>query len=76
MSECASGINAALQTLPPDERLAVQLFVVDGIPAASVAKIVGWPNSKTVYNRVSRAVARLRPELERLGIDPEDATRE
>ncbi|MEP6508311.1 MAG: sigma-70 family RNA polymerase sigma factor [Gemmatimonadales bacterium] len=75
-SECASQLSAALESLPPDERLAVQLFVVDGLAAASVAKIVGWPDAKAVYNRVSRAVRRLRPELERLGVDAADGAHE
>jgi RNA polymerase sigma factor (sigma-70 family) len=68
LSESAASVNAALQTLPPEERLAVQLFVVDGLSAASVARTVGWPNSKAVYNRVYRALNAMRRELERLGV--------
>lgn len=75
-SECASQLSAALESLPPDERLAVELFVVDGVAAASVAKIVRWPDAKAVYNRVPRALKRLRPELERLGVDADDGARE
>ena len=61
-----------MRTLPPDERLAVQLFVVDELPAARVAKIVGWPNPKAVYNRVYRALATLREELKLQGFTPDE----
>jgi RNA polymerase sigma factor (sigma-70 family) len=67
-AESARRLNAALATLPPDSRLAVQLFVTDGMPAAEVARAVGWPNAKAVYNRVRRALAVLRSTLERAGI--------
>jgi len=63
LEESSSRVGAAMSALEPDERLAVQLFVIDEVPAAQVAKIVGWPNAKTVYNRVSRALARMRKEL-------------
>jgi RNA polymerase sigma factor (sigma-70 family) len=69
LSESAVRLEAALGTLPPDERLAVQLFVVDELPAAAVARTVGWQNAKAVYNRVYRALGVLRRELERLGVD-------
>ena len=51
-----------------DERLAVQLFVVDEMPAAEVARTVGWRNAKAVYNRVYRALGTLGQGLERQGI--------
>jgi RNA polymerase sigma factor (sigma-70 family) len=59
----AAKVNAALDELPPDERLAIQLFIVEEVPAATVAGIVGWPNSKAVYNRVYRILERLRQKL-------------
>jgi DNA-directed RNA polymerase specialized sigma24 family protein len=52
---------------PPDVRLAVELFIVEGMTAAEVARLVGWPNAKAVYNRVSRALAHIRAGLEREG---------
>lgn len=70
MNESAAKVNAAMQRLEPDERLAVHLFVIDELPAADVAKIVGWPNAKAVYNRVSRALSGLRRELSQLGVEP------
>jgi RNA polymerase sigma factor (sigma-70 family) len=71
-AELARRIAESLQSLPADERLAVQLFVVDELPAGEVAKIVGWPNAKAVYNRVYRALARLRAELQRAGLGLSD----
>jgi hypothetical protein len=50
--------------------MAVQLFIIDEIDAATVARTVGWPNAKAVYNRVHRALDRLRSEVERLGLGP------
>jgi DNA-directed RNA polymerase specialized sigma24 family protein len=52
--------------------VAVQLFVIDELPAKDVARIVGAPNAKAVYNRVYRALAAAREELERAGIRRED----
>ncbi len=58
----------ALETLPPEDRLAVQLYVVDEMPADQVARALGYPSAKTVYNRVYRALAAIRASLEQAGI--------
>jgi len=71
-AESNAQLNAALETLSPDERLAVQLFVIDEVPAERVATVVGWPNAKAVYNRVYRALSSLREELERRGVNRVD----
>jgi RNA polymerase sigma factor (sigma-70 family) len=65
-------IAAALASQPDDVRLALELFVVDRLPAEAVARTVGWPNAKAVYNRVYRALAALRTRLEADGIGPGD----
>ena len=65
-------LGEVLDTLASDERAAVLLFVVDEMPAAGVARIVGWPNAKAVYNRVYRALAAMRTALQRRGIEPGD----
>jgi RNA polymerase sigma factor (sigma-70 family) len=65
-------ITEILATQPADVQLAVTLFVVEGMSAAEVARAVGWPNAKAVYNRVSRALAQLRAGLEREGLGPGD----
>jgi RNA polymerase sigma factor (sigma-70 family) len=67
-AESGSRISAALAILPPDEQLAVKLFVVNEMKADRVAAAVGWPNAKSVYNRVYRALAQVRKELERVGV--------
>lgn len=72
VAEAAHRLADALAALPPDLRLAVQLFVVDEVPAARVATIVGWPNAKAVYNRVYRALEGMREVLEREGIGRDD----
>jgi len=61
----------ALQSLSPDDQLAVQLYVVDEMPADQVARALGYPNVKTVYNHVYRALAAIRASLERVGIKKE-----
>jgi DNA-directed RNA polymerase specialized sigma24 family protein len=57
-----------LSAQPADVRLAVQLFVVDELKAADVATMVGWPNAKAVYNRVTRALTAMRGALEAEGV--------
>jgi len=71
-AESARRIAAALGQLPADVRLAVQLFVIEQLPAADVARVVGWPDAKSVYNRVYRALAAIRAGLEASGIERED----
>jgi RNA polymerase sigma factor (sigma-70 family) len=71
-AESARRLASHLTALPPDVRLAVQLFVVERMSAAEVAVAVGWPGAKTVYNRVYRALATLRAALEGEGIGPGD----
>ena len=67
-SEARARLEAVLESLPDDTRLALQLFVVDEMPAARVARTVGWAGAKDVYNRVYRALDKLRQALERQGI--------
>jgi RNA polymerase sigma factor (sigma-70 family) len=69
-AELAGRLRDALDALAADERLAVQLYIVDGVSAAEVARVVGWPDAKSVYNRVHRALHRLRERLQRQGIPP------
>jgi RNA polymerase sigma factor (sigma-70 family) len=71
-AELVRRLAEALASQPADVRLAVELFVVERMSAADVARMVGWPNSKAVYNRVYRALASLRARLESEGIGPGD----
>ena len=61
-------LEAALRFLSSEDRVAVQLYIVEEMPAADVARVVGLPNAKAVYNRVYRALAVLRGRLE--GVTP------
>ena len=67
-AEQGAALAEALGTLAPEDRLSVQLFVIEELPAEQVARVVGLPNAKAVYNRVYRALAQLRALLERAGI--------
>lgn len=58
----------ALDDLSPNDRLAVQLYVVDEMPADQIAKILGYATTKTVYNRVYRALGAIRSQLAQAGI--------
>ena len=61
-------LTKALDALPPEDRVAVQLYIVEQMPADQVARALGLPNAKAVYNRVYRALAAVRSSLERVGI--------
>jgi len=65
-------LQEALASLPPQDRLAVELYLLQELPAEQVARSLGFPNAKAVYNRVYRAVADLRAWLIRAGIRPGD----
>jgi RNA polymerase sigma factor (sigma-70 family) len=67
-SELAARVADALATQPADVRLAVELLVIERVSAADVARVVGWPNAKAVYNRVYRALKALRVAFTRAGI--------
>ncbi len=70
--ESHAELARALGTLSAEDRTAVQLYVIDELPAEAVAKVLGLPNAKAVYNRVYRALAALREGLERSGTPRED----
>lgn len=65
-------LEQALAALSTEDRLAVQLYVLDELPADAVAKVLGLANAKAVYNRVYRVLAALRTSLEQAGIHRED----
>ena len=66
-SERCEELEAALSSLSAEERVAVELYVVEEMSAEAVAKIVGWPNAKAVYNHVYRALGIMRSRLEQAG---------
>jgi RNA polymerase sigma-70 factor, ECF subfamily len=55
-------VEAALATLPDDQRVAVVLVDMEGYPVAEVAQLLGCPVG-TVKSRCARARARLLPLL-------------
>jgi RNA polymerase sigma factor (sigma-70 family) len=71
-TELRRHLAEALESLPAEERLALQLFIIDDLPAARVARLIGWPNAKAVYNRVYRALGALRKQLDQQRIGPSD----
>lgn len=67
-SETREVLEQALGSLDPEDRVAIELYVLEELPAEKVARILGLPNAKVVYNRVYRACAALRERLEQGGI--------
>lgn len=63
-------LSAALAALPPEDQTLLQLYVVEGMAADAVSRVVGLPNAKAVYNRAYRAMALIRPMLEQAGLRP------
>ena len=61
-------LEDAVRSLATSERRAVDLYVIEERPAATVARMLGLPNAKAVYNRVYRALGVLRERLEKAGI--------
>ena len=61
-------LERALEGLDAADRAAVELYVVEELPAADVARILGLPNAKAAYNRVYRALAAMRARLAQVGI--------
>ncbi|PYP57398.1 MAG: hypothetical protein DMD40_08650 [Gemmatimonadetes bacterium] len=65
-------MERALGMLAPDDRLIVELYVLEELPAETVATVLGLANAKAVYNRAYRALAVVREHLERAGVGRED----
>lgn len=68
LGERRDELEQALSSLAPQERVAVELYVLEEMPAEAVAKIVGWPNAKAVYNHVYRALQGMRQRLAQAGL--------
>jgi RNA polymerase sigma-70 factor (ECF subfamily) len=59
-------VSAAVQELPSEQQLTIQLAYVQGHSCSEIAKIMGCPEN-TVKSRMFQARAKLRTILERLG---------
>jgi RNA polymerase sigma factor (sigma-70 family) len=70
--ESRAQLERALGSLTAEDRVAVELYVLDELPAEAVAKVIGLANAKAVYNRVYRALAALREQLEQAVVRRED----
>lgn len=70
--ELLDRVGPALATLSAQDRLALQLYVVEGLPGEDVARLLDWKSAKTVYNHVYRALAAVRDHLKREGLGVED----
>ena len=71
-SEMRHRLHRILESLSAEDRLALELYVVDDLPAADIARVLGLPNAKAVYNRVYRALEAMRLRLDEAGISRED----
>jgi RNA polymerase sigma factor (sigma-70 family) len=65
-------LKGALGALPSTDRVAVEMYVIDGLPAGEIARVLGLPNAKAVYNRVYRALETVRRSLEGVGLGRDD----
>jgi RNA polymerase sigma factor (sigma-70 family) len=61
----------ALETLNVEDRVALQLYLIDGLSAPDVGRVLGV-TTKAVYNRVYRALASVREQLEGAGLSRGD----
>jgi RNA polymerase sigma factor (sigma-70 family) len=72
LTDRATILEQALSCLGPEDRLAVELYVIEELPAVDVARVLGLPGPKAVYNKVYRAPDSVRGHLGSLGIARED----
>jgi RNA polymerase sigma factor (sigma-70 family) len=72
MSEVRERLNDILASLSPEDRVALELYVVDELPAADIARVLGLSNAKAVYNRVYRSLEAMRRLLQQAGISRDD----
>jgi RNA polymerase sigma factor (sigma-70 family) len=61
-------VEEALRTLPPQDRAAVELYVLEELSAVEIARIMGLRNAKAAYNRVYRALDVLRRHMAAQGL--------
>jgi RNA polymerase sigma factor (sigma-70 family) len=71
-SETGAVLREGLAMLSPDDRLTVELYVVEGLSAAEVARRLGLSGPGTVYKRVYRSLSRLRDFLRSRGLELSD----
>lgn len=67
--QLTEALQAALETLPDEERLSLRLRFEDGAAVSDIAKVLGVPTVFHVYRRLNKTLTRLRGELAQRGID-------
>lgn len=65
-------LERALCSLAPQDRVVVELYVMEGMAAEEVARLAQLPNAKAVYNRAYRALAALREWIAAAGLGEDD----
>jgi len=65
-------VQQLLGSLSAQDRVALELHIVEELPAEQIARVLGLPNAKAVYNRVHRALAVLRARLALGGLQRHD----
>jgi RNA polymerase sigma factor (sigma-70 family) len=69
--ERSAALEAALESLTPEDRLVLELYVIEELPARDVARMMKLQDAKAVYNHSYRALAALRAVLKGTDLDPE-----
>ncbi len=68
-TELLSGLDYALATLAPRDRLLIRLRFEDDLPAHEIARLTGFPTPHHVYRRINVVLAELREVLRARGIE-------
>lgn len=67
-AELHAALEAALETLPPRDRLIVKLRFEDDLPMSEVSRNLGFPNRFQAYRHLTEVLSVLRRALERAGV--------
>lgn len=67
-AELHSAVDAAIETLPPRDRLMVKLRFEDDLPISELSRNLGFTNRFQAYRHLAEVLAVLRRALERSGI--------
>lgn len=68
VAELHHALDAALDTLPPRDRLMVKLRFEDGLPMPELSRNMGFPNRFQAYRHLRQVLRALRGALERAGV--------
>ncbi len=72
-SETRGALAAALERLDPGDRLLLHLRFDDELSVPEIARLTGEASAFALYRRIERVLARLRQELQRMGIEARSA---